>query len=137
MACACRKVQEKQDRLVELNRRLSIVQNDDERTSLMKEKDKVEAEDTGECKNKFVRFISQFFKLFFIQIPFVLTMTVLVIVVLIVKQIIALIAKTLFNKEIPGVMSLITTYANVKESTTKKLVDTIKEKIEIQRNEPE
>ena len=131
MACGCRKAQEKQDRIIELNERIAVSLDDVERESLIEQKMKIETDD----QNCVIRFIKKFFKLILLQIPLITILMVLVITVLLVYNIVSLIAKVFFNKEIGGMMSPFAIYKNLKNNFIAKSVKNMKEKIEQYRNE--
>ena len=132
MACACRKVQEKQERIIDLDKRIGASQNNVERAALSAQKAIAETDIGG---NKIFRFIKKFFLLIIFQIPLALIMGTLVVITLIMYTIISTIAKTLFNKEIKGILSPLDTYNKIKDSALAQSVDHMKEKIGKFRNE--
>ena len=134
MACACKKVQEKQDRLIELNNRIEASQNRIERASLTTQKTIVETQ-IGMRKNKIFTFLGKLFRTVFFQIPFITVAVVMILAILLVYMIASLIAKVFFNKEIGGIISPFAIYNNIKNSTISKSVENAKLKIEKYRNE--
>ena len=133
MACGCRKAQEKQDRIIELNDRIAATENRIERASLLAQK-KITETNVEIRQNKVVNFFRKLFKLILLQIPFITILMVLVITVVMIYMIVSLIAKSLFNKEIGGMMSPFTIYKNIKNSLIAKSIDNMREKIEHYRN---
>ena len=134
MAC-CRKVQEKQDRIIELNNRIATSQSRVERASLAAQK-KITETNVEIRQNRVVKFFGKFFKLILLQIPLITISMVLILVFLILFNITSLIAKTIFNKEIGGIISPFAIYNNIRTSMIAKSIENMKEKIEQHRNEP-
>jgi len=128
MACACRKVEEKQKRIIELNRRIAATTNQTTRDSLIAEREVVENTDVDN-QNKVVKFIKNFLFLFIVKIPFMTLITILVILVLFLRMIISAIAKHIFNKEISGIKSPLDTYEKLKNSALANTARNMKEKI--------
>jgi uncharacterized membrane protein len=128
MACACRKSQEKQDKIIELNRRIAATQDQTNRDSLIAEREIIENSDDDD-QNKVVKFIKRFLFLVIIKIPFIIIMTVLVIIVLFLRMIISAVAKGIFNKEIGGIKSPLETYEKLKNSAVASAARNMREKI--------
>ena len=133
MACGCRKVKDRQDRIIELNDRIAASEDRIERASLLAQKKIAETEDEI-SQNCVVSFFKKFFKLILLQIPLITILMVLVITVILVYLIVSMIAKTFFNKEIGGIMSPFAIYKNLKNSLIAKSIENMKEKIEQYRN---
>ena len=136
MGCGCKKVQEKQDRIIDLNDRIERSQNRVERASLMAQRTITETNvEIG--RNRVVKFFKSLFNLILFQIPFYVIIFTLVITFMMVYFLISLVAKTLFNKEIGGIMSPFAIYNNLKNNFVSESIKNMKEKIEKRRNESE
>jgi len=129
MACGCKKVKEKQDRIIDLNDRIERAQNRIERTSLVTRRTIAETS-VGISQNRVVKFFKKFFNLILFQIPFFCIIFVLVITGVLLYFLTSLIAKVLFNKEIGGMMSPIAIYKNLKNNVISESIKNMKQKIE-------
>jgi len=111
MACGCKKVKEKQDRITDLNDRIEKAQNRVERASLVTQR-KITETSVGIGQNRVVKFFKNLFRLILLEIPFYTIIFTLVVAAVLLYSLISLVAKTIFNKEIGGMMSPFAIYNN-------------------------